>query len=98
MKISSMGSFTFWAGCILTVIFTFFLIRSFYSGPKKIPDTLHLHDTYYVSFSPWLLLAPLVGALLILGSGWLMKSSDESAERIMRDFQNQGEQGESPKP
>lgn len=87
----SIGSFTLWVGCVLAWIFAILLIRTLVSGPKEIPDTLHLHDTYFVSYSPWLLLAPLLGALLILVSGWMMKTSEAGAERIIREIQNQVE-------
>ena len=97
IKMPSIGSFTLWVGCVLAVIFAILLIRTLVSGPKEIPDTLHLHDTYFVSYSPWMLLAPLLGALLILVSGWMMKTSEADVERINREIQNQGEHDEGGK-
>jgi hypothetical protein len=94
MKMPNMSSFTLWAGCILALIFAISLIRALSSGPKEIPGTRHLHDTYYLSFSPWLHLGPLLGALLILGSGWMMRTSEAGAERFVREIQNQDEEAD----
>ena len=83
-KITGIGHLVFWLGCGLTVFFAIVFLMRFLFGAPKLPTDLHLHDTYYVSYPWWVHVLPLVGAVLILISGTIMKIAESNADEFIQ--------------
>jgi hypothetical protein len=96
-KLPTVGVFLFWAGGLLTFVCVVLLSRSlFFSGPPKIPEDLHLRDTYYVQHSPLVLVLALVGAVLISVAGWLRMSAEATAKQILNELSSLSNRAADP--